>query len=823
MIALAFPRKLLLLVAGTAIAGGAALIVHGLMQLRPAIGWTPGGAARVAAWTGLMVLVLYVLARRARGRAVPFALAYLGVVAVGTGAIAPLLGVVSMALAFTLVGQRLRTLWGDRPASLDDAIFSMLVGAGAYGTLTSVLAHWPINMAGLYLVLVAAPIAIDHRAARALLSDLSGRVKAPPAPRTLVPAITASVLMLVYVTVAPLPQLGWDGLALHLLVPTETLGRHEWHYDVTRHVYAVIPMLGDWLMTVALAFGGETGARLLVAAFVGTLAFLAASIVRECGGRPTWAWFAGVLVLSTPIFFAIGSSLLIDAIWAAFVVGGLALLFAHRSDTRTPRRVVTAAVLLGFSAATKAVTLPLLPVFAVLALVSIGDLRQPARRNAVLLAFGAATLAAVKPYATAWVLTGNPVFPFYNEIFASPLFPTEGVTFGAPFRHGVRWDDLYSITLRSERHTEGGAGAAGFQWLLLLPASVLLLTPREHRRALWLPASAIAMLVITFHFQSYLRYVVPAFVILAATIALAASRAADASPAIGKVAAWVGAICVAFNAVFLNAAAAYRDFPLAAAFGDPAARRALVMEKAPHRLAARVAAELSQRTGRIGFLSAPAFADAGMDAVHASWYSPAFFMAVRAADSAEALANVLSRWDIRHLVVHTGSAAPPRRDHLERVTLRVGSFGDLEIRKPRSGLVLTRELLRNSDFASAEGWTLVGGARHDAAEKVIVVSSASPAYQSVGVVGNAPYLLTVDARCDRQETEGRLQIIWHAADRTVIRTEAETFPCTRDTRAHVRETIAPHDARAAVVYATGHAPETIVVRGVSFKTNRAGT
>lgn len=811
----------LLVAAGVLIAGGAILVFNGLAQGDLVVRWTPDGAARVVAWTGLMALVLHVLAGRSRGRVVPFALVYLGLVLAAAGAIGALLGVAAMALAFTLVGQRMRALWGDSPASLADTAYSMLIGAGTYGTLTGVLAHWPINSAGLYLFLVAAPIVIDRHAARTLLSQLFVLVRVPSAPGNTWLAITASALMLVYVTVAPLPQLGWDGLALHLLVPMETIGRHQWHYDVTRHVYAVIPMLGDWLMTVAFAFGGETAARLLVVGFVALLAFLAASMVRDCGGRLPWAWFAATLVLSTPILFSIGSSLLVDAIWSAFIVGGLALLLAPQGEVPRPGRFVTAAVLIGFSAAAKAVTLPLLPVVLVLALVKGGDLRQPAMRNAMLLALAAGMLAAVKPYATAWILTGNPVFPFYNELFASPLFPIEGVTFGERFRHGVRWDDLYSISLRSARHIEGHAGAAGFQWLLLLPAAVLLLAPRKHRGALWLPASAIAMLVITFHFQSYLRYVVPTFVILAATIALAASRSADASPAIGRVAAWVGAVCLAFNAVFLNAAAAYGDFPLAAAFGDAAARRALIMEKAPHRLAARVAAELSQRTGRIAFFSAPAFADADMAAVHASWYSPAFFMAVKAADSAEALANVLSRWDVRHLVVHPGWAAPPRRDHLELVSSRVGSLGDLEIRKPRSELLLTRELLKNPDLASVEGWTLVADARHDAAERAIVVSSASPAYQSVDVVGSAPYLLTVDARCDRQATEGRLQIIWHAADRTVIRAEAETFPCTKEFRAHVRETVAPPAARAAVVYATGHTPETIVVKGVSFRTHRS--
>jgi hypothetical protein len=815
--------KLLFAVAGAMIVVGGVLIVQGLMQLDLAqvVRWTSGGAARVAAWTGAMALVLAALARRWQGRVVPFALAYLALALVALGAIGPLLGVASMALAFTLVGQRVRALWGDRPASLGDIVYSTLVGAGVYGTLTGVLAHWPVSNAGLYVFLVAAPIVVGRGEAWTLLSRLRAAATSPSAPGTTWLAVIGSALLLVYATVAPLPQLGSDGLALHLHVATETIERHQWHFDVTKHVYAVLPMLGNWLMTIAFAFGGETAARLLVAGFVAIIAFIAASIVRDHGGKPAWAWLAGVLVLSTPISFAIGSSLFIDSMWAAFLVGGLALLVQPDPDVQRPQRLITAAVLLGFSAAAKSVTLPLVPVLIVLALVKAGDLRQSASRNAMLAALVLGTLAAVKPYATAWVLTGNPVFPFFNEFFGSPLFPAEGVKVGQPFLLGARWDDLYSITLRSGRHIEGVAGAAGFQWLLLLPAAVLVLAVLGPRRALWLPASALAMFIITFHFISYLRYVVPAFVLFSAAIALAGSRASDESPAIGRIAAGVAALCLAINVVFLNSSSAYGSFPLAAAFGDPESRRALIIERAPHRLAAQAAAELSQRTGRIAFFSPAGFADARMDAVHASWYSPAFFTDVRRAESADALADVLSRWDVRHLVVFPQPGASRTSDDLDRVTSQVGTVGILQIRKPRSELVLTRELMRNGDFASTGGWTLVGSARHDAAGRTVTVSADAPAYQAVDVTGGALYLLTVDARCDRRPTEGRLQIIWHGPNATMLRTDAEVFRCSPEFRTHARELVSPADAHAAIVYATGHTAEPIVVRNVSLRTNQS--
>lgn len=89
-------------------------------------------------------------------------------------------------------------------------------------------------------------------------------------------------------------------------------------------------------------------------------------------------------------------------------------------------------------------------------------------------------------------------------------------------------------------------------------------------------------------------------------------------------------------------------------------------------------------------------------------------------------------------------------------------------------------------------------------------------YQAVAIEGGAVYRLSVQARCDRVGNEGRLQIIW-LADRGPGRPDVRTFACTSDLRSYSREVLAPADAKVAVVYATGHTSDDILVTGVSLR------
>src|SRR5207302_4271389 len=77
-------------------------------------------------------------------------------------------------------------------------------------------------------------------------------------------------------------------------------------------------------------------------------------------------------------------------------------------------------------------------------------------------------LIACFPYGYAWVKTGNPLFPFYNDFFKSPFFPAASL---ADLRWMGHMDStfLYDITFASGRFLEADAGALGLSVIVLVP------------------------------------------------------------------------------------------------------------------------------------------------------------------------------------------------------------------------------------------------------------------------------------------------------------------------------------------------------------------
>ena len=157
-----------------------------------------------------------------------------------------------------------------------------------------------------------------------------------------------------------MPEVGHDALAMHLFVPAHLSLRHEWSFDVTKYVWAVMPMMGDWLFSIAYMLGGETAARLINVSFIFILCRLVRDLVLWAGGNAVGARWSVLLFLATPLTFTESSSLYIESVWASFVVAGSLSIFKLLPSAEDNKKIQLpiAGLLLGGALAAKAVTLP---------------------------------------------------------------------------------------------------------------------------------------------------------------------------------------------------------------------------------------------------------------------------------------------------------------------------------------------------------------------------------------------------------------------------------------------------------------------------------
>ena len=192
--------------------------------------------------------------------------------------------------------------------------------------------HWPaayaVALAGVFVVLL-----------RSDLTALGDELRDWWAPRAatvrvdgLLPWALLAAVVAVQVAVAARPEVGTDALAMHLEIAIEMARDHRFRFDVTRHVWAVMPLGADWIYAAAFQFGGEAAARL---ANLGALLLLLAWIVRLGAGGDRAsppAVVAAALFASAPLAFAETGSLFIENWWTA-----LLLAAACTGRARSPR------------------------------------------------------------------------------------------------------------------------------------------------------------------------------------------------------------------------------------------------------------------------------------------------------------------------------------------------------------------------------------------------------------------------------------------------------------------------------------------------------
>lgn len=788
----------------------------------PLIPWA--GMAALARFFGFLVMATIVvsfLAKSFRGHisiAVVIAALLLAIVAAASW---PLLVTIWFVAASSILGSWLLGKLGIETKSW---INHFLVGAGVYGTVVGVIAHFPVNYPGLYGVALTLPPMFGWRVVmkkcKAGITSVCERNAASVGNKVLDVAI--AVVSLVYFVVALMPEVGYDALATHLFVPAHMALRHQWGFDASTYVWAVVPMLGDWIFSIGYMLGGETAARLINVVFILVLGGLIRNIVIWAGGSAIGSRWAILIFLSTPLTFTEGSSLYIESVWAAFVVGGvLAVLFSCANYEQSKLKFPLAGIFLGFALATKVITIATLPVLLAIVVWRYRSWRGTVGLKALAFGVGLSILIGGIPYLTAWKLTGNPVFPLFNKLFKSPDYIITENFNNSLYNAGLTWDFIYRVTFESGKYLEAVAGAAGFQWLLLFMPAFLVLVVFKDVKGLVLLVVGIFTIVIVFQSQSYLRYVFPAWVILTAAIGVAVSIELSKEAWLKNLWCIAAIFSVALNLLFINAGNAfYRDFPISSVFGQDA-RDKYLLTRLPIRHAVELVNRLNVEKTPVAVFAGPLAAGLSADALYTNWYNVKFNGEISSAQSEQELADGFLKRGVRFIVLDSNwgesnccGGGVKKQTLIENATFAVAEYGSLSVRKIKPEYLFKIELLKNAKFVSMEGWSLSPGAVYNSITGILLVSVATPAVQTVNVLAGRNYLNAVVARCAKEPALGRIQINWLSAKGEISKTNIKTFKCSAAWSEHTMELTAPPGAVNAVVFVTGHS-ETLL----EFKSN----
>jgi hypothetical protein len=421
------------------------------------------------------------------------------------------------------IGKHLNT---TQPEYSYRPVFETMTGLTLYMFILGVLAHFPVNNIPVYAGILFGGFLINPVVCRKL-TCLPSLSRAYITKNHLAPNkwhfFLLSLLTTIY-TVHALQvsryEMMADALGIHLLVPNIIKNHSIWHFDVTQYVFSVMPLGVDWLYSFVFVLSGEHAARIFNYL---CMLLLAAGIAYPAWNRKAVSplLLASIIFVSSPLVFVETGSLFVDNLWAALLLYA-AYASHHFKTNRNPFFLLVISILISGAFLIKVTSIFYA---SLIVLYIIPDLLRMITtqgwRSVSIFCFCLSIFILIggSPYIYAWIATGNPVFPFYNAIFKSPLYYSEKSFEQPTFKIPLQLSTLYDMTFQSHKYLEALSASLGFHYLafFLLTLFTTMLYPSS--LGIGLIFIAAGYFAIVTYFQAYLRYLYPSFVTFSASLA----------------------------------------------------------------------------------------------------------------------------------------------------------------------------------------------------------------------------------------------------------------------------------------------------------------
>ena len=342
-----------------------------------------------------------------------------------------------------------------------DELLATLTGTGIFILLMLAAARLPVNYPAVWAAVLLLPVALDLRG---VSRRFAGWTRALSARRARPVAERAALALLAFVLgahwlVALKPEISADGLAMHLAIPVNVAAHHAMTFQPGNELWAVMPMGADWAYSIVYLMGGELAARLLNFAMLLALAGLLYAAVRRWLPRAA-ALLLVALFAASPLVQLVTGSLFVENLLAALLLAMLTAVWRF-GDTGNRRFLYAAALLAGAALTTKLAALPFVALTLPFAALEVRRHWKRVGPAPCLLALSLLLATALPTYAIAWLKTGNPVFPFLNGTFPSPLLDHAAEIRDYRFREPLTWHTPFDLTFHTSRFYESQNGSLG--------------------------------------------------------------------------------------------------------------------------------------------------------------------------------------------------------------------------------------------------------------------------------------------------------------------------------------------------------------------------
>jgi hypothetical protein len=486
-------RPALALVAAGVVATMIGLFAHGLWRELPAERF-----ALSLLLAGLSLMAAWPLRRALRcSNASALACVWTVALAVYVGPV-PLLATALLGLAAMAIG--LRVVPAACPGRISVAtVVGLVVIAGLAGWgVTLPLFYW-----WLWLPLLLA-IVLWRRSAIADALRLARMRWGEAVDATPRAAAAVVILLGLASTACWMPAMQMDDIAYHLNLPTQLMLHGRYTPQPEYQVWSYAPWAGDLLHGLVFVLSRREAHGALNALWLLLAAGAAWSIASALGACVRERWAAVALFASLPPLVWMAAGMQTELAGTAVLLAFAAVIVMPGHGMPGQGRLVAGAALFaGLFALKLAHGVSALP------LLAYALWRH--RRHPRGIAFGIAltlvvfAVLALPSYAQAWIATGNPLLPMFNNVFGSPYFPATQYRDDRWFA-GVNAVLPWLLTFNTDRYVEAWDGGLGFV-LIAMAGAWLLSLQRRGSRAFALAVTAVLCLPLLP--MQYARYTYP--------------------------------------------------------------------------------------------------------------------------------------------------------------------------------------------------------------------------------------------------------------------------------------------------------------------------
>ena len=533
-------------------------------------------------------------------------------------------------------------------------VCATLLGVAIYAFTMTLTARIPVNYPAVWATVLAIPILLDARGVARRFRELTMGLRSsslPQWPERIAFAVLAFVLCIHWFAAIE-PETSADGLGVHLAIAANMAAHHAMTFRPDLFLWSVMPMAGDFSYSVVNLVGGEAAVSLFNFALLLAVAALIYSATRRWLSRAP-ALLVSALFASTPLAYLVTGSLFIENFIAAMILGMLAALWRFRETG--DRRLLFAAAALGGTAAAGKLGAALFALLAIPAAVfavhrqwkNLGV--RPALTAA--LAMGLLLAVAAPPYAIAYAKTGDPVFPFLNTKFPSPLLERGLDLRDLRYRKPLAWTTPFDLTFHTNDFFEAQNGGFGLQYLLLIPLAFVALLALRDFAARTAAAIALTAGVVIMATEPNARYLYAALPLLTVAFGGLLARFSVQQQWLTRALMAAAAICIGLNVYFEPASGWYHRHFYSVSLFRPHGRDQYVREIAPMRDVAQ-RFRRAQPLAPVLLVSENDLTDAGDHVYEYGWHQYAIWKRIATVKSVAALREVFDSLGVRYFVAH---------------------------------------------------------------------------------------------------------------------------------------------------------------------------